>query len=205
MKKNFVLTFILVFFFVFFPNCNVAYMYFETDFFCSFNNTQLIITQTTHSGWRNCLDFIAYLKSKRTEISKQIDLVKEDSDYNKSAKSKLIKQRSEIDALYNKSVQWVIDLENKIFQSYKKKYNTKIKQIRSKLITKQAILATDLLVSIREWERELVWKISKTIGFNFLRIKLIEWIISSKNLDEMIPLLNTYESIITEYIEWKLE
>jgi len=183
----------------------LIYSYYESDFFCSFSNANLIITQNAHNGWRNCLDLISYLLLKKSEITSSINIVKEDSAYNKSAKLKLIKQRTEMDSLYTKTVQWVIDLESQLFLSYKKKYLNKIKPIRSKLITKQAVLSTDLLISIREGKRELVKNITKTIGFNYQRIKLIEWIITSKSLDEMMPLLQTYESIITEYIQWKSE
>jgi hypothetical protein len=184
---------------------NFSFAYFEASFFCSFNKGELTITQTTHSWWRNCLELIAHFKTKESEITKLIDYMKEDSDYNKSAKSKLIKQRSEIQSLSNKTVQWVLDLESKLYLSYKKKYFNKIKPIRSKLIAKQAVLTADMIASLREWERLLVIKISSTIGFNYQRIKLIEWILTSKTLDEMMPLLQTYESIITQYVEWKSE
>ena len=190
---------------LFFNNHFFAFSYYEVNFSCSYDKWNLVITQNPHSGWRNCLDLVAHLKSKHSEITKLIDLAKGDSDYTKSAKLQLIKQRSEIDWLYNKTIQWIIDLEWKLFISYKKKYFSKIKPIRSKLIAKQAVLAADLLVSIHDGERDLVWKITKTIWFNYQRIKLIEWILTSKSLDEMMPLLQTYESIITLYIEWKSE
>lgn len=184
---------------------NFSYAYFEASFFCSFNKGDLTITQTAHSWGRNCLELIAHFKSKESELTKLIDYAKEDSDYNKSAKSKLIKQRSEIQTLSNKTVQWVIDLESKLYLSYKKKYFNKIKPIRAKLIAKQAVLTADMATSLKEWERLLVIKISSTIGFNYQRIRLIEWILASKTLDEMMPLLQTYESIISQYVEWKSE
>lgn len=182
-----------------------SFSYFQGDFFCSFNKITLIITPSVHNGWRNCLDLVAQMRWKKNDISKQIDIIKEDSDYNKSAKIKLIKQRSEIDTLLNQTIQGITDLENKLFVNYKKRYFSKIKPIRSKLIAKQAVLTADLVASIRDGERQLVVKISKTIGFNYQRIKLIEGVLTSKSLDEMIPLLTTYEWIIANQISWKSE
>lgn len=195
--------FLIFWFFIFYCLMPSAFAYYQAEFYCSFNSKSLIITPSSHQWWRNCLDLIAQLRSKKQEINKQIEAAIGSSDYNTSAKKILIKQRSDMDYLVQQTISWVNNLELKLYSNYKKKYFSKLKPIRAKLIAKQAVLSADLFASIVDWEKILVSKISKTIGFNYQRIKLIEGILTSKSLDEMIPLLTTYELIVTNP-SWKL-
>jgi len=91
-------------------------------------------------------------------------------------------------------------LEAKLFVNYKKKYNSKLKSIRKKLVTKQGVLTVDLIGSINDGQQTLTVQIIKTIGLNYQRIKLIDGILTSTSLDEMVPLLDTYEQIITSQL-----
>jgi hypothetical protein len=182
-----------------------VFSYFQPDFQCSFIDNNLKVAAKSHYGSKNCLDTIAQLKTKKTQVSKQIEELQWNSAYNKSVRIKLIKQRTDIDTVIGQVASGINNLEAKTYATYKKKYFTKLKPIRAKLIAKQAALAAELASSLNDGEKALVTRIIKTIGFNYQRIKLIEGILTSKTLDEMIPMLNTYEGLITSQLAWKSE
>lgn len=145
------------------------------------------------------------MKAKKEETIKQITTLYDSSNYNQSVKVMLIKQRNDLDTLITKTIEWVNNLEAKLFVNYKKKYNSKLKSIRKKLVTKQGVLTADLIGSINDGQQTLTVQIIKTIGLNYQRIKLIDGILTSTSLDEMVPLLDTYEQIITSQLSWKSE
>lgn len=182
-----------------------ASSYFQPQFECSFINTTLNITSTPHPGSKNCLQLISSMKAKKEETIKQITTLYDSSNYNQSVRVMLIKQRNDLDTLITKTIEWVNNLEAKLFVNYKKKYNSKLKSIRKKLVTKQGVLTVDLIGSINDGQQTLTVQIIKTIGLNYQRIKLIDGILTSTSLDEMVPLLDTYEQIITSQLSWKSE
>ncbi len=145
------------------------------------------------------------MKAKKEETIKQITTLYDSSNYNQSVRVMLIKQRNDLDTLITKTIEWVNNLEAKLFVNYKKKYNSKLKSIRKKLVTKQGVLTVDLIGSINDGQQTLTVQIIKTIGLNYQRIKLIDGILTSTSLDEMVPLLDTYEQIITSQLSWKSE
>lgn len=198
----------LVFFGIAFFNDSSAY--FQPYFHCSFVDGEFQISNGAHNGSRNCMDLLTQLKARRVELSQQLQLPHADSDYNTYARIQLIKQRGDIDAIVTQIVSGVNDLEQKIYLSYKKRYFSKLKPIRSKLVAKQSSLAAELASSTLAWEKAIMAKVIKTVGFNYQRIKLIEGILTSKSLDEMIPLLETYETLIANQLltsawTWKSE
>lgn len=179
--------------------------YFQGNFHCLYSWSNLQVMTKSQSGSKNCMDLISQLNTRKTEIIKQTMQIKPSSIYNQSARAKLIRQDKEIDNFLSQLVQGVNDLENKVKAWYQKKYFDQLKSIRLKLVSKQALLAADQIKFISDWDKKLLDNIIKTIGFNYQRIKLIEGILSSMTLDEMIPLLDTYESLITSQLTWKSE
>lgn len=94
------------------------------------------------------------MRAKKQDVIKQIIVLSDsssyNSSYNQSVKPLLIKQRNDLDALITKSIEGVTNLEAKLFVNYKKKYYTKLKSIRTKLVTKQSVLTIDLIGAISD-------------------------------------------------------
>ena len=193
---------------LFFTTTNKTLSYFQPQFECSFSGSVLNITSAPHQWSKNCLQLISSMRAKKQDVIKQIIVLSDsssyNSSYNQSVKPLLIKQRNDLDALITKSIEGVTNLEAKLFVNYKKKYYTKLKSIRTKLVTKQSVLTIDLIGAISDWQYMLTNQIIKTIWLNYQRIKLIECILTSKSLDDMIPLLDTYEQIITSQLSWNV-
>lgn len=194
---------------VFFYTSQNTMSYFQPQFECSFSGSILTITSTTHYWSKNCIQLISSMRARKQDIIKQITIISDsssyNSSYNQSVKPMLIKQRNDLDVLITKTIEGVTSLEAKLFINYKKKYYTKLKSIRTKLVTKQSVLTIDLIGAISEWQYMLTNQIIKTIGLNYQRIKLIEGVLTSKSLDDMIPLLDTYEQIITSQLSWSVQ
>jgi hypothetical protein len=179
--------------------------YFQGSFHCSYSGNNLQVMTRSQTGSKNCIDLIAQLRIRKTAVVKQTFQIKSTSLYNQSARTKLIKEGKEIDTYLAQIIEGVNSLEEKINISYQKKYFEQLKSIRLKLLSKQALLAADQTNFINNGDKKLLENIIKTIGFNYQRIKLIEGILSSTTLDEMMPLLNTYESLINSQLTWKSE
>lgn len=152
------------------------------------------------SGSKNCLDLVGQLRTRKVELTKQILEIKSTSIYNQSARTKLLKEIKEIDVFLEQLIEGINSLESKIHLSYQKKYFEQLKAIQLKLVSKQVVLAADQSSFINNGDKKLLENIIKTIGFNYQRIRLIEGILASKNLDEMVPLLNTYQSLISSQL-----
>ncbi len=183
------------------------FSYFQDTFHCALGSSTLQIATKEFQGSSLCLDLVRQLQGRKTEIISQLDQISTEpaSAYNKSVKVTLIKQRIDIEKLIGQMISWVNNLELRLYNNYKKRYFSKLKPIRSKLITKQAVFNVDLAQSIGEGDIVLVTKIVRIIWFNYQRIKLIEGILASKSLDEMMPLLDTYEALIANQLQWKSE
>ncbi len=182
-----------------------THSYFQWNFQCMYIGSSLQVMTKYQSWSKNCLDLIGQLRIRKNEVTKQILEIKSTSIYNQSARTKLLKEIKEIEVFLSQLIEGVNSLEDKINLSYQKKYFEKLKAIQLKLVSKQVVLAADQTNFINNWDRKLLENIIKTIGFNYQRIRLIEGILSSENLDEMVPLLNTYESLITSQLTWKSE
>ncbi|MFA7284407.1 MAG: hypothetical protein WC004_01115 [Candidatus Absconditabacterales bacterium] len=184
-----------------------SYGYFQDKFHCSLHSSTLQIASNPFTESALCLDLVRQLHWREKEIASQLDWINSEpaSSYNRSVRITLTRQRADITKLIGQMISGVNNLELKLYTNYKKKYFTKLKPIRSKLIAKQAVLNADLAQSVAKGEALLVGKIIRTIGFNYQRIKLIEGILASKSLDEMIPLLQTYETLIANQLKGSSE
>gem|GEM_PF-7004759 len=97
-----------------------------------------------------CLDLVRQLHWREKEIASQLDWINSEpaSSYNRSVRITLTRQRADITKLIGQMISGVNNLELKLYTNYKKKYFTKLKPIRSKLIAKQAVLNADLAQSV---------------------------------------------------------
>lgn len=181
------------------------FSYFQHTFYCTLENASLQIASTRFAWSRLCLELISQLKERKTEISSQLDWlnIQADTSYNSSVKTTLRRQRNDIEKLSSQILSGVNNLETRLYTNQKKKYFLQLRSIRIRLIAKQAVLSADLARSITDGQVTLVGKVISTIGFNYQRIKLIEWILSSKSLDEMMPLLDIYKGLIESQTTWK--
>ena len=182
-----------------------THSYFQGNFQCMYIGSSLQVMTKYQSGSKNCLDLVGQLRTRKVELTKQILEIKSTSIYNQSARTKLLKEIKEIDVFLEQLIEGINSLESKIHLSYQKKYFEQLKAIQLKLVSKQVVLAADQSSFINNGDKKLLENIIKTIGFNYQRIRLIEGILASKNLDEMVPLLNTYQSLISSQLTWKSE
>ncbi|HNG97019.1 MAG TPA: hypothetical protein PLW93_01980 [Candidatus Absconditabacterales bacterium] len=179
--------------------------YFQPQFYCSFSGSVLTITTNTHPYSRNCLDMISTMRSRKQDIIKQIDMLSgSTTSYNLSVRKTLVKNRNDLDLFIQNTIEGINTMEAKLFSNTKKTYITKLKQIRAKIIEKQAVLVVDLTTSINDGQRTMVQNIISAIGFNYQRLKLIEGVLSSKSADEMMPLLHIYQGIINQQLSGNL-
>ena len=179
---------------------NQSHGYFQGSFQCQYIGNNLQVMTKSQTGSKNCIDLIGQLRARKAQVVKQTLEIKSTSLYNQSVRTKLIKEGKEIDTYLTQLIDGVNSLEEKINLSYQQKYFEKLKVIQLKLISKHALLTADQTKFINNGDRKLLENINKTIGFNYQRIRLIEGIRASTNLDEMVPLLNTYESLITSQL-----